>query len=216
MAVSLPDGSIFSVATKYGEPVKVTAASNDESVVLTAPGHALKKGDVIEVVSGWGGLNERLFRVTEVSADSVTLGTVDTSNVELFEPDSGIGSLRKVETWTQVTQILGIDMQGGEQQFSTFEFLEEDFERQLPSKTSARSITLRIADDDTLPGYKVLDEATQMKAMRGARIRLPKGSYIYYNGYYSLNTTPSLTKGEVMALTCSYSLSGKPTRYNSN
>lgn len=214
MAVSLPDGSIFSVATKYGQVVPVTAASNAESVVLTAEGHGLQEGDAIELLSGWGGLNERMFRVTAVSVDSVTLGTVDTSNVELYEPGSGVGSLRKVATWTQVTQILGLEMQGGEQQFATYEFLEDDFERQLPHKTSARSITLRIADDDSLPGFKVLDEATQMKVMRGARIRLPRGSYIYYNGYYSLNTTPSMTKGEVMALTCTYSLSGKPTRYS--
>lgn len=216
MAVSLPDGSIFSVANQYGQSIPVTAISNAENAVVTATGHGLAVGDVIELVSGWGAINERLFRVTAVDADDLTLGTVDTSNPEFFEPGAGIGSLRKIESWTQVTQILGLEAQGGEQQFTNFEFLEENFERQLPTKTSAQSLTIRIADDDTLPGYQILEKATQERKARGARIRLPSGAYIFYNGYYSLNTTPSLTKGEVMAVTCTYSLAGRPVRYQAS
>lgn len=216
MAVSLPDGSIFSVANQYGQSISVTAVSNTENAVVTAAGHGLAVGDVLELVSGWGGLNERVFRVTEADVDTLTLGTVDTRDTEVFEPGSGIGSLRKIESWTQVTQILGLEAQGGEQQFTNFEFLEENFERQLPTKTSAQSLTIRLADDDTLSGYQILDKATQERSARGARIRLPSGAYLFYNGYYSLNTTPSLTKNEIMAVTCTYSLAGRPVRYQAS
>ena len=114
---------------------------------------------------------------------------------------------------TQIAQVLSFEMSGGDQQFATFSFLEEDFERQLPTVTSARSIRIGIADDPTLAGFQALKALEGKRIMRALRLNLPNGAILLYNGIVAFNSTPTLTKGNVMEVSASFSLQGPPTRY---
>ena len=102
---------------------------------------------------------------------------------------------------------------GGDQQFANFSFLEEDYERQLPTITSAQSIQIGLADDPLLAGYIALKAAGEARAIRALKVTLPNGAVLLYNGYCSFNETPTLTKGSVMQVRATFSLSGRPVRY---
>lgn len=91
--------------------------------------------------------------------------------------------------------------------------LADDDEKQLPSKRSAQSISISIADDETLPGYKAWFEASEIRVMRALELLLPSGSQIFYNGYPTMNPTPTVTEGQVMAVAATYSIDGRPNRY---
>ena len=75
------------------------------------------------------------------------------------------------------------------------------------------SINLTIADDPTLEGYKVLKKAKTLRDLRALRFRLPNASEILYNGYVSLNETPTTNKGDIMTVSASLALSSEPKRY---
>ncbi|WP_250578834.1 hypothetical protein [Neisseria subflava] len=64
MAVTLANGSIVQIATGLAAEKKITAISNAEEAVATCAAHGLVNGDYVVIISGWGGLNERVFRVT--------------------------------------------------------------------------------------------------------------------------------------------------------
>ncbi|MNU07907.1 Phage tail protein [compost metagenome] len=49
---------------------------------------------------------------------------------------------------------------------------------------------------------------------RAVRITLPSQSSILYNGYVTLNKTPTLTKNEIMGLQATVSLTSEPMRYS--
>nr|WP_238474257.1 phage tail protein [Pseudomonas cavernicola] len=104
---------------------------------------------------------------------------------------------------------------GGEQQFVTYSFLEEDAEHQIPTVKSARSLALTIGDDATLPWYALLSAANDDRVPRALRIVLPSASSILYNGYVTLNKTPTLTKNELMGLQSTVSLTSEAMRYAS-
>lgn len=215
MSVSLPNGAVFSLATTLGAAVAVTALSNAAQAVATAAGHTLADGDIVEVVSGWPALNGRVARVIDSAADSFSLEGIDTTNVTKFPTGAGIGSVRKVLSWTPITQVIEASMSGGEQQFYNYQFLEDTGdERQMPTIRSARSATLQVADDDTLPHYAVLDAADAERKPRAIWVQLPSKARTYYRAYVSFNKVPSLTKNQAMALSVALSIDGEPTRYS--
>lgn len=216
MSVKLPNGTIISIASAYGTSKTMSALTNaTEAVGTLEASHGVLVGDVFEVTSGWSRLSGRIVRAKTVATNDVTFESINTSNATLFPAGSGIGSVREISTWIQVTQVLEFQKQGGEQQFANYSFLEDDTERQLPTQKSAESFTVSLGDDQTLPWYSVLDAADQDRLPRALRFQLPNGSVIYANAYATLNRTPTMTKNEVMALAATFSLVAAVTRYAS-
>lgn len=213
MSVSLPNGAVVSIASAYAAPITVTAVSNANPAVATAVGHGFVAGDIVEVTSGWSRLNSRIARVANVTLDTFQLEGINTTSTNLYPAGGGAGSVRKVSTWQQITQVLEFTTSGGEQQFVTYSFLEEDVEHQIPTVKSASSFAMTIGDDASLPWYGILSDANDDRIPRAVSVVLPSGSAIYYNGYVTLNKTPTLTKNELMGLQGTVSLTSEPQRY---
>ncbi len=209
MAVSLPNGVVFAIAKTKAAPAVMSALTNATDAVATVAGSTIATNDIVIVQSGWSNINER---VAKVGATSKLLG-IDTSDTTQFPSGMGAGKLIKVSEWQQVTQVISSETSGGDQQFATYSFLENDFETQIPTRTSPVVLTLSIADDDTLPGYIALKKAADGKETQVVRAMLPNGATLYYHAYISVNETPSMTKDQVMAIGVTISLIVRPTRY---
>ena len=212
MAVSLPNGVLLALGTTLGSPITVTALSNASAAVATAASHGLSDGDIIIVNSGWSRLNERVVRVDNAST-TFELEGIDTTSTSLYPAGSGTGSVTEVQTWTQIAQVLDLSTTGGEMQFATYSFLEQDFESQIPTQSSAQTLTMTVADDPSLAGYIALKAAAETREATPLRLTMPNGAILLYNGYVSFNETPSMTKNEVMGVTATFSLVSKPVRY---
>ncbi len=213
MAVSLPNGIIWALATAYASSVTVTAATNATETVLSAT-NTLAAGDLVEYTSGWSNANQRIFRVKSATGTTVVLEELDTSDVTQFTPGNGIGSLRKISTWTQISQVMDMTSSGGEPQYQTFSFMEDNFDRQIPTTTSAQSIAITIADDPTLAGYKALKNAALGRKVTAMRGTMPGGAgVLLYNGIVAFDETPTMSKGNVMQCKGGFALQGKPVRY---
>ena len=91
--------------------------------------------------------------------------------------------------------------------------MEDDFEQQIPTTTSARVAKFSIADDPNLAGYKAADAVSETGDPMPMRIDLKNGSQICYNGYPAFNKVPTFEKGNVMAVTLSYALVAPTVRY---
>ena len=212
MAVSLPNGVLLAVATAYATALTVTAASNANPCVLTVT-NTYTLGDIVEFTSGWSRANGRLFRLSAVTSTSVTLEGLDTSSIVQYPSTTGVGTLRKITAWTQITQIMGATSSGGDPQYQTYSFLEQDFDSQIPTTTSAQSIALEIADDPLLAGYQAVRTIALSRAATGLRATLPAGGFIFYNGIFAFDETPSLTKGSLMSVKAGVALQNRPVRY---
>ena len=210
--VSLPNGVLLAVATAYAGALSVTAASNAGAAVLTVA-NTLAVGDIVEFTSGWSRANGRLFRLSAASVSAVTLESLDTTSVIQYPASSGIGSIRKINTWTQITQVMGCTSSGGDPQYQTFSFLEQDFDSQIPTTTSAQSLALEIADDPTLAGYQAIRSIALARTATGLRATLPAGGFIFYNAIFAFDETPSLTKGNLMSVKAGLALQNRPVRY---
>lgn len=193
----------------------MSAITNATPGVAASTGHGFTDGDILLMASGWSNLNARVVRVDNSATNAFDIEGIDTSSTLLFPAGSGAGTAQEITAWTQITQIMGFATSGGDQQFANYSFLEQNFETQIPTITSAQTITIDIADDPSLAGYVALKTASDARAIRAVRMVLPDGSVIYYNGYISFNETPTVSKGAVMQVKATLSLLGKPVRYAS-
>ena len=215
-AVQLPNGATVAIGSTYGATKALTAFSNATPGVATlAASHGIIVADIFEVTSGWSRANGNVYRASAVSTNDVSVEGLDTSSTTLFPAGSGTGSIREVTAWTQITQILETSTSGGDQQFVTYSFLEDDAEHQIPSVKSPIAFKFVIGDDASLAHYAVLAAADADRLQRVVRVVLPSGSIIYWSAYVTLQKTPTLTKGAVMGLTVTMSLVNQVTRYAS-
>jgi len=212
MSVSLPNGATVAIATGYSASSAITAVSNANPAVATVTGGAVTTGDILVVKSGWSRLNDRVVRAA-AGGPAVTLEGINTTNVATYPAGTGLGSLVEVTGWQQITQILETSSSGGEQQFVTYEFLEDDAQHQIPTVKSPVSFKFKIADDASLAHYAILDAADLSRTPQAVRLMLPNGSVIYWNAYVTLSRTPTLTKNEVMGMEVTMSLVSEVTRY---
>lgn len=214
MAFRLPNGSTFDFAATYSADVEVTGVSNALEAVVTAPDHTFANGDIVVITSGWTRLNGRSFRVKSVVADaSFVLEGMNTLNTTQYPVGGGVGSVKKVATWVQIPQITDVSFSGGEQQFTTFGFLEENEDRQIPTTKSPSSMTITIADDPDQPFVPVVEAADEDMEARVQRLNLANGDILLYNSIASFTRTPTLTRNELMTRVLTLSLQGAITRY---
>ncbi|TDV70190.1 phage tail protein [Pseudomonas sp. LP_7_YM] len=213
MAFKLPNGAILEIATTLAAANAVSAISNASPAVATAAAHGLKDGDVVVVRSGWTRLNDKAVRVTGSDTGTFKLEGIDTTKTTVYAAGAGTGSVRAVTAWAQISQITEVASTGGEQQFATFGFLEEDEDRQVPTTKSPVSMTFTVADDPLLPYVAVCETADQDKDARALRLTLPNGSVMYYNAYVSITSTPTLSRNNIMTRVITLSLASRPTRY---
>lgn len=215
MAVTLPNGALLHIGSAYGSALTVTAVTNANPAVATSTAHGLANGDYVVFTSGWTRLNGRTFRVANITANTFELEGIDTTSVTTYASGSGIGSVKKVTTWTQIQQALSITSSGGEQQFTDYQFLEADSAVRIPTFKSPVQLTLSVADDPTLPGYIAAKAANDDRSPRAFRISLPNSAKLAYNAFVSIASTPSLTVNEVMALEMTATLvNPEPSRYS--
>lgn len=213
MAFRLPNGSTFDFAATYGPEVVVTTISNAKPAKATATGHTFKAGDIVVINSGWVKITGRAFRVGVVAVDTFEIEGLDTTDTTRYPVGTSAGKAKKVLTWVNIPQITGVTSSGGEQQFYTFGFLEEDEDRQLPTTKSPSVLTLTVADDPSQPYVPIVEAADESKEQRVQRLNLIDGSTILYVSVASITNTPTLTRNELMQRTITLAQQGRVTRY---
>lgn len=214
MAFYVPNGSTIEIASATAASVNITALSNASEAVATAT-NTLSTGDIVVITSGWSRLNGRVVRVKSATGTTFVLEGIDTSDTQRFPPGGGTGAFAKVTTWQQVNQITGLDFSGGDQNFVDFQFLDEDFQRSLPTFKSAIKVKIEAADDPSLPWYGAAQAANDDGNPRAIRINAKNGSKTLFNGIVSLMPIPKLTVNAVATVEVNLSLNSFPTRYAS-
>lgn len=217
MAITLSTRTMMYIASTYGADKTFTAASNAAQCELSfAADPGLASGDVVEITSGWGRLNNRLARVDSVSGVGpylAVLEDIDTSDTDIYPAGTGTGTVREVTAWTEITQKKSISASGGEQQFADATSIEDDVEKKIPTIRSAVSVSVEVFDDPTLAYVPVVKAAADASRVAGVKMSFPNGSVLYANAYWSIQDVPNIAKNEALTAKVDMSYASAPTRY---
>jgi Phage tail tube protein, TTP len=161
MAQTTNTGKAFFIGSTYAAAVAISAATNAaECVVTLAPAHGTIVGEWVHLSVGWARGNDRLFRVKTVSTNDVTLEGFNTTSTALFPAGGGVGTLRRVTAWAQISQVRAPNVAGGEQQYTDGSYLENPVNIDVPNNKTATTITLELAHDISL-AYRTTVQAAQ-------------------------------------------------------
>jgi hypothetical protein len=214
----VPTGTTFHIASAFGSPLAFTTASNASECVLgMASTTGLANGDVVEVSSGWGRLNLRFARLKNVVLNtSVTLEGIDTTSTTYFPSGSGAGTVRKISTFTQLQQVLGIQSSGGDPKNVNYKYLESDVEFQINDGFAAQTMTLELdADSIGTAGYTAAKSLTDTQSNTGLRINTRNGAVIYQPCTVALNEAVQFQDGQVNRVRLAINSNNRLVRYAS-
>lgn len=213
----VPTGSTFYIASAFAAAKTVTVVTNASEAVVTAVAHGLAVGDFVEMTSGWGRLNLRAIRVKTVpTVDTFVLEGIDTTSTTFFPPGTGIGSVRKVSTFTQITTVMNPASSGGEPKNVNYKFIESDVEYTINDGFSATSYSLDLdADSIGTAGYTAMKNLTDVQTNTILKIVTRSGSVMLVPCTVALNESVSFQDGQINKVKASFSGNNRATRYAS-
>ncbi|EPJ8753430.1 phage tail protein [Pseudomonas putida] len=209
----LPNGAVLEIASVLAAAVAFTALTNAAPPVASAAGHTIKNGDVVVVSSGWSLINDRAVRAASVAADKFSLAGLNTTNTDKYTAGAGVGSVIPVTNWAQISKVTAFTSSGGEQQYLTVGYLEDDDDRQFPTNRNPITLSITVEDQPAAAYVGLVEAYGDSKELTVVRLKLPNGDQILYPGYVSITTTPTMERNNLMTRTISIALSGRPVRY---
>jgi hypothetical protein len=212
----VPTGTTFFIASAYAASKTVTIVTNATEAVVTSTAHGYSNGDIVEITSGWGRLNLRNFRIKSVATDTFVLEGADTTSTTLFPAGSGIGSVRKISTFTQITGVMNPQSSGGDPKTVTYKFVESDVDYSINDGFSATNYTMELdADSIGGAGYTALKALTDVQTYTCLKMVTRSGSLIFQPCTVALNEAVRLQDGQINRVNVAYNGANRLTRYAS-
>jgi hypothetical protein len=210
MGFALPNGATVFVGSKLADELAVTAVSNAKGAVFTVAGSTLAVDDIVLIKSGWGLLDNLVAKVTAATATAITIGAIDTTDVNFFPAGGGAGALIKVEEWIEIPQITEVAASGGDQQYVQIQFLADDRQRNLATYKAAKTQTFTLAHDSTLPVYPVLETGDKTGDILPLYMYVPKAKERrYWSGIPSFDPQPTTAVNAVETVQAAFAIQSR-------
>ena len=214
MAYYFPEGSKIQFSTTLAAAVTVLSGTNTDPTVLTTSGaHGYTTNDELLYLSNWEDANSTVFRGTNLTATTLSLQGLDTTNPAFYAAGGGAGSLQEISGWTDVPQVLTISTSGGDARFTTVQPLAARNAINIPTGFNASSISLTLAHDPALAAYKSLLAISRNLSKVAIKMSLGGGAVTYGYGYINVAETPQLSVGQVNQVQASLTLLGRSISY---
>jgi hypothetical protein len=212
----VPTGTTFHVASSYAASQTTTAVSNASEAVVTCAAHGFSNGDIVEQSSGWGRLHLRVLRVKGVTTNNYTLEGFDTTNTTFFPAGAGVGSVRKISTFTQITGVMNPQSSGGEPKTVKYKFVESDVEYSINDGFAATDYNMEIdADQIGSAGYTAVKTLTDVQSNSCLKMVMRNNAVMYQPCTVALNEAIKMQDGQINRVTCAFNGNNRGSRYAS-
>jgi hypothetical protein len=215
MSITKTAGTQFAIGSTYGTGFTVTAITNANPAVATlSASHGVIVGDFIELTSGWDLANGRIFRISAVATNDVTLEGFNTSDTAKYPAGTGTGTGREITAWTTLSQISpDFGVAGGEQNFADTTFVSNLIRTQIPTDRNPITCTLPVFYDPTLAWFATVRTAADAASPYAFRMIFPNNSRLVVGAYWSLRGVPTNQDGTLRDA-IDLSFIGQPTVYS--
>lgn len=210
----VPTGSTFYIASTIASAKTTTVVTNASEAVVTSAAHGYSNNDIVLVTSGWGRLNKRAFRIKSVATDTFVLEGADTSSTTYFPAGTGIGTVSKVSTFTQITTVMNPSSSGGDPKNVNYKFVESDVEYTINDGFSATSYALDMdADAIGTAGYTALKTLTDVQTDTILKVVTRSGSILLIPCTVALNEAVSFQDGQINKVKATFNGNNRAVRY---
>jgi hypothetical protein len=213
MSYFFPEGSKFQFSTTFASAKTVTVATNANPAVLTSTTHGYTTNDEFLFTSGWEDATNSIFKANVLTADTLGVLGLNTTDTNYFGAGSGLGTMQKVSSWTDIPQVLSISTSGGDARFTTVNPLASRNSLNIPTGFNAASMTLTLGHDPSLAAYQSMLNISRTLQKTAFKMLLSGGATMYGYGYMSVNEAPQLSSGQVNQVQAAITILGRAISY---
>lgn len=211
---SVPTGSLFFISTAFTTAKTTTVVTNAANAVVTAVAHGYTTGDVVEISSGWGRVHRRVFEIVVLTVDTFSMTGCNTTSTQFYPASQGVGTVRKVSTFTEIAQVMNPSSSGGDAKKVTYKYIGSDIEYSMNDGFSATSYGVDLdADSIGTAGYTALRDLTDVQTDSVLKILKRNGGRIYQPCTVTLNEAESMQDGQINKVKAAFDGNNRLTRY---
>lgn len=209
------NGARYAVSTQLAAAAAITAITNASPAVASAVAPP-SAGSVVVLASGWSALNDVVARAANPTANSFAIEGVDTTNANLYPAGEGAGAFRVASAFVGLSQVRDVDRSGGEQQFFTYQNVEDASfqQRQDPTYKNPLSMKFMLAYAPEQPWYQTLIDIDRKREPVVLREILSNGDTIYRYGVLTFNKEPTGKLNEHLQVEATFSMRSDSMRYD--
>lgn len=215
MAWYFPEGTKLFYSTTFASAKTISAVTNASPASATSASHGYSDSDEVLFLSGWEEVNEGVFKVDQIDANTFTFLGMNSTSTTLYPAGSGTGTTQKISGWVEVPQVLTIGQSGGGAKFATISPLasRQDIRRNIGFDAAGLDFTMGWDPDNAT--YLAMLALSRVSESVALKILVSGIAPIYGYGQLSVRETPNLTKGNVVDVPGSISMNSRPVAYGS-
>jgi hypothetical protein len=165
----------------------ITGITKASPGVVTSTAHGISNGAfVLLEVTGMTQVNDRVFRVANVTADTLELEGEDTTNYDTFVS----GTAKEITFGTSMATVTGLTAAGGEFEYDDVTTIHTDVRTEAPTVASAARYTFENLFDLADPALIALKAASDAKTKRAIRITFANAQKLVFNAYCGATLSP--------------------------
>ena len=213
MAYYFPEGSSQQFSQTFAGAKTITVLTNANPAVATSTAHGYATGDEILLTSGWEDATDTVWKITVLTADTFSIGGLDSTNTNFYAAGTGIGTCQKVSGWTAIPQVLTIASSGGDAKFTDVAPLSKRNAIKIPTGFNATSITLSLAHDPAQAAYITMLGISRNLSKVAFKQVISGGAITYGYGYLSVSEMPKLNNNNVNTVDAAMTVLGRSISY---
>lgn len=207
-------GSKMFIGTTLGTEKTLVGLSNADPVVATVTAHGYTDDDEVLIGSGWEDFSGSIFRVDSLTTDTFSLPGYEAEDTDFFPAGSGGGTAQEITAWTEITQVLNVQKNGGGPRVISANPINLRNGVRKTVGREASDFTLNLAWDLSLTVQGVLAKASRRFGKLPFKFLLNGGGYAYSYGQVDMDTLPSFDTNSFMNVNVNVSLDGIFTVFN--
>jgi hypothetical protein len=208
------EGAKFLFSKTFGTAVAVTAATNADPTVLSAVAHGFADDDELLFDSGWEDATDTVWKANQLSADTLSLVSLDSSDTQWFPAGTGVGTLRKVSSWVEIGQVLDVNPEGGGAKYMNIEPLSKRNGIKQPIGFEPSGMNFTLGFDPGLTAQAQLTAISRNLSQKVAfKFLLAGGQRGYGYGHAQLSGMPQMRKGSPISVDLSLTFLGQFVGY---
>lgn len=216
MSYSFPEGSKFFFSQTFAAAKTLATMTNTNPTVGGSVAHGFVDGDEALLTSGWEDATNAVFKLDQLTVDTVGILGLDTTDTNFYPAGGGANStLQKISSWVEIPQILTISTQGGDPRFTTVSPLARRNSFNVPTGFNPTSITLTLGHDAANAAYQQMLALSRTLKPVAIKMLLSGGAVTYGYGFLAASEFPSLNQNQPNQVQVALSLQGRAISYAS-
>lgn len=198
------------VQTVLATAKTVTGITKASPAVVTSVAHGYITGAEVKLsVNGMIELNNRVCKITQVTADTFSLDGIDSTLFTTFTS----GSAQLVTFGASAATLQDVSASGGEASAIDVTTMHDDTTKEIPGVKSALNYSFGSLWDPTDPALIELKKADSVKGTRAIKITFATGARVLFDCYPTASMAPGGSTGGPVTTPIAFKLTGDISSY---